>query len=764
MQGRDELQTSNVKLTDADAPFDIVWDDIGIAHVYAETVADAYRGMGYAAGSERLWQIHLSTAYANGQAAHLLGERFVPQDAIQRACNVDGAQTGLIDSDGDWIADAYLQGLNGAIDHLQVLPPEFAHAGATPRHFTREDVAARYRFTSWFQHKSWTEKMVLGRLIATHGTEYFRNHVLHFSETDAALIETLRDPLRELATEALPLAYPDFSHSRISGSNNWAVSGALSASGKPMLATDPHQPHSIPNTFFYVHLHAGDWDAFGAAFPGVPYFMMGYTRDIAWGLTTGFIDCYDVYIEHLQNGKVRSADGWADLTRRNERIKIKGGRHQDIEICRTGHGPILEHLTDQLGLSEHGLEGFRTALHWSLADIPTSAGALARLPLARSAEQFGEYLFENDVCPLVNNIICVDQQDHIRRFIATTLPARVGATGSVPLPGWNAQFDFPHSTAADLVVETDPDCGFALTANNDTMEDRGKYYIHNFPTHSARADRIRDILQSQQRFTVEDFKRAQLDLKDVRASKLAPMLADILHESNDSDVQLAADLLDAWDYQATADAAAPCVYYPFLDRAWHRKFMRSVLDDALLNALPLGAPGLNLFDPGHFLIDGSPWLAHAQGLKATIHSVMKGVVADVRRSLGDQPAQWRWDVLHQIQFSHRLAGHDPWSRLQLGPDPIAGAPTTLGMAMHMGPGPGAESDDIPCRVFHGPAFRLVVDLADPEHAAFVIAGGNGGADSPHALDHYQTWLQGDFYQLRLIREELNPTSVVTVAP
>ena len=97
------MQTANVKLTGADAPFDIVWDDIGIAHVYAETVADAYRGMGYAAGSERLWQIHLSSAYANGQAAHLLGERFVAQDAIQRACNVDGTQTGLIDSAGDWI-------------------------------------------------------------------------------------------------------------------------------------------------------------------------------------------------------------------------------------------------------------------------------------------------------------------------------------------------------------------------------------------------------------------------------------------------------------------------------------------------------------------------------------------------------------------------------------------------------------------------------------------------------------------------------------
>ena len=145
---------------------------------------------------------------------------------------------------------------------------------------------------------TFTEKMLLGRLMATHGVDYFRNHVLHFSDTDEELIEELKPYLQELDMGAVRLAYPEVraddqaraAITSLSGSNNWAVRGALSASGKPMLATDPHQPHSIPNTFFYVHLHAPDWDAFGAAFPGVPYFMMGYTRDVAWGLTTGFVD------------------------------------------------------------------------------------------------------------------------------------------------------------------------------------------------------------------------------------------------------------------------------------------------------------------------------------------------------------------------------------------------------------------------------------------------------------------------------------------
>ena len=750
------------KIPNADAPFDIVWDDIGVAHVYAKTVADAYRGMGYAAGSERLWQIHLSSAYANGEAAALLGERFVAQDALQRACNVDGRQTGLPPSDGDWIVDAYLDGLNAVVDGLADVPPEFRHAGAEPRHFTRADIAARYRFTSWFQHKSWTEKMMLGRLMAEHGVDWFRRHVLHFSADDERIVEELAPALRNLDMSPLRLAYPDAPISALSGSNNWAVTGQLSASNSPMLATDPHQPHSIPNTFFYVHLSVGDWDAFGSAFPGVPYFMMGYTRELAFGLTTGFVDCYDIYIEDIRDGQYRAPDGMRPLTTRTESIAVKGGSTRDVSILSTPHGPLLGPLTNQLGLSTQDASQFGAALYWSLADVPTSAGALAQLPLATSAAEFGEKLFEHDVSPLVNNIICVDRQNHLRRFIATTLPVRRGVTGSVPLPGWEATYDFRRSRANELVVEIDPACGYSLTANNDTMEDRGAFYIHNFPTASARADRIRQHLDAGSTFSIDDFTRMQLDLTDLRARELLPDLIDILATSDDADLVAATTLLRAWNHEARTDAAAPCIYYPFLDRVWYRRFMRGVLKNDLLKAIPTGAPGLNRFDIATFLADGSPWADHKPALVTEIQKTMKTVWRDVEKSLGDNPDTWRWGDLQQIRFEHRLAKQPTWSHLHVGPDPLGGSGTTLGMAVHMGPGPGnPDSEEIPCRVYHGPAYRLVVDLADPDHAQFVIAGGNGGRpDSPFATNQYSKWLRGEYYRLSLVRGELSPVEVL----
>ena len=741
----------------SDGPFEIIWDKLGVAHVWADTVADAYRGMGYAAGYERLWQIHLSCAYANGEAASLLGERFVRQDAMQRAFNVHGGSTDMPASPGDWIANAYLEGLNAYVSSLDEVPPEFRVAGAKPRRFSMRDIAARYRFTSWFQHKSWTEKLVLGRLMATHGVDLFRDHVLHFSEEDENQIDELRPVLTNIDPKMIELAYPEIEVPNLSGSNNWAITGDLSASGHPMLATDPHQPHSIPNTFFYVHLHAGDWDAFGAAFPGVPYFMMGFTNELAWGLTTGFVDCYDLFIEQVKEDQYRSGQDWKKVETRRETIGVKDQKDRVIEIKSTGHGVLLEPLMQELDMSQAELGVNQTSLYWSLRDVPTSAGALALLPTAKTATEFGDLLFEDGICPLVNNIICVDRQSNMERYIATTLPARKGVTGSVPLIGWELNHDFELATPQQLTVEKTPRSGYSLTANNDTMEDRGEFYIHNFPTHSARADRIKELLDEGSKFTVDEFCKMQLDLTDLRAKEVLPDLIAVLKTSEDIKVQQAVVVLENWDCRASMDSIGSCVYYPFLDRYWQRKYLYAVLEDELVKLLPLAAPGLNRFDIKTFNDARSPWKKHELKLNEVICGEMSLVMDRLTESMGSDVAKWRWGDLHQIAFWHRLRKHAEFEQLAVGPDPIGGSPTTLGMAVHMGKGPGKAKDgEIPCRVFHGPAYRLVVDLGDYTHARFVIAGGNGGrADSNFATNQYPSWLKGEYFTLNLKREEID---------
>ena len=737
-----------VEIPRCDAPFEICHDRLGIPHVYASTIADAYRGMGYVEGYERLWQIHLSCLYANGNAAEVLGERFLRQDLLHRAFDVPAARVGIPESEGDWIVDAYLDGLNAYVASLDAPPPEFAGTAAEPRPFTRADIASRYRFTSWFQARSWPEKMFLGRIMARHGVERFRMHAPLFSDADAAEVRRLTEPLRDLDLCPISLVYPD---AHFSGSNNWAVTGALTASGKPMLAMDPHQPHSIPNTFFYVHLHAPGWDVFGASFPGVPYFMMGYTRDLAWGLTTGMIDNYDVYIEEVDGDRVRTPKSWQPLQRRTETIAVRGGDAREYEVVSSPHGPLLEPLTHAMGMRDAPTGRFRTAIRWALAHNPTSAGALARLPLAKTAEEFGETLFENDVTPLVNNIIVVDRHDGLRRFIVATLPKRRGVTGVVPLAGWDARNDFEQTTAAELTVEVDPPRGYALTANNDTLGENAPFPIHTFAASSARADRIDELLRGRTGLTAADFEAMQADRKDLRAITLVPEFLPFLEDTGDRKLDILHDMLAAWDGQADPDAAAAAIHYTFLDRAWHCRFLVDTLGSDFA-AQPYAAPMLSRIEPSRY--PAPTWDADAVG--NTIRDVFREVFDALERELGD-PSRWSYGAIHQIQFWHTLRKRAPWEAMQVGPAPVGGSATTLAMGVHMGPGPGTDAGAgrVPQRVYHGPAYRLVVDLGDPNHCRFVIASGNSGRPgSRHATDHFETWLAGGHHTVTLLREEL----------
>ena len=745
-------------IPNCDGAFDICWDDLGIPHVYATTVADAFRGMGYVEGYERLWQIHLSCLYANGNAAEVFGERFVRQDVLHRAFDVSVQRHGVPKSDGDWIVDAYLDGLNGYVATLTEPPPEFAGINASPRPFTRADVAARYRFSSWFQARSWPEKMFLGRIMARHGIDRFRDHAPAFSDADAEAVATLGEPLGELDLAPIALINPALN---LSGSNNWAVTGHRTASGMPMLATDPHQPHSIPNTFFYVHLHAPGWDVFGASFPGVPYFMMGYTRDVAWGLTTGFTDNYDVYIEEVDGDRIRTPDGWSALDSRTETIAVRDDDARDFEIVTGPHGPLLENLTHALGMRGAPSGRFRTALRWALGHNPTSAGTLARLPLARTTEEFEGTLFENDVTPLVNNIIAVDRHNSLRRFIVATLPKRRDVTGVVPLPGWDARYDFAQSTAAELTVDVDPSSHFAVTANNDTLGDKAPFPIHTFAANSARADRVVELVGDRNGFTPADFEAMQADLKDLRAAALVPEFLPFIEGTGDPKLDAVHRVLADWDYRAESSSPAAAVHYTFLDRMWHCRFLvRSLGKDFAVQ--PAAAPSLNRVEPRYY--PAPAW--DQKLLTEAIREVYRGVHDDLVRELG-APEKWRYGAIHQVHFWHTLRKRAPWQDMQVGPVPFGGSGTTLAMAMHMGRGPGQDdpgADRVPQRVFHGPAFRLVVDLADPDHCRFVIASGNSGRPgSRHATDHFETWRSSEHHTVTLLRNELTVEETWRVA-
>ena len=336
----------------------------------------------------------------------------------------------------------------------------------------------------------------------------------------------------------------------------------------------------------------------------------------------------------------------------------------------------------------------------------------------------------------------------------------------VPLPGDHPGYHFEISKADELLVEVNPLKGYSLTANNDTMGQVGQYPIHNFPTFDARAKRIETLLKEQLgseltgKFTVADFTKMQLDLIDFRASELIPDILQTLdnqqnillksYQPANERLVLAQSLLSDWDYKASLDSKAACIFYPLLEKRSHIRFMKTILgNSALLSTLSSVAPSLNRFSIQNFMAEGSPWLQHRATLDEIICEDIGAIVDQLQSNYGDD---WSWGKIHQIRFGHTLRKHDPWQHMEVGLDPIGGSPTTLAMANHNPPKAGSIEQE----VYHGPAFRWVVDMADPLRFKFIIAGGNGGRpDSNYISDHYKSWLHGDYFDMSLVKDEIN---------
>lgn len=755
--GKAEKLSGTFRIPGISNPLEVLWDRWGIAHIFAASVEDAYAGLGFVSAYDRLWQIEIGRLYSTGRAASVLGERLLRNDAIIRTfVNPTGLE--VPKSDGDGIVDSYIHGVNGYIDQLDEVPAEFERAGIEPSHITAAEVAAKHRFSSWFQFNTWVNKIITAQLMAEHGHETWSPHLTRFSDGDKALFDQMQGNYQNLDPAAVRLVVTTAGGRAAgpqSGSNNWAMSGNHTRSGKPIVASDPHLQFGIPGTFYLAHLSAPGFDLVGASFPGGPFFPIGHTRNVAWGITTGFIDNSDIYIEELSDDatQYRTSAGWADLAVREEEIDIKGGEKRTLRIEEGAHGPLLEPLTELLDISPKPSHSQRTALKWVLGAHPTSAGALAKLPLSKNVNEFHENFYENGITPTVYNLICADTDNNIRRWIAGNFPKRKGVTGMLPFPAWDKVYDFEVALGDELIAAENPDAGFLATANNDTMKEQWDFPVQNYAVSSARVDRIREQLKDRDSVTISDTKSLQLDLLDTTARLAVPAILELVGGSKDAAVQKAAQVLSDWDFVASPMSAGACVYYSLQATRWHFDFVEDALaaeghDVSLLRWLP-AVGGIGYFSANNFLADTHQrWTAHRGLLSAKIENALKTSVAKLEELMGDDPSLWHWGEIHQVSFGHTLQREEAFAHLKLGPDPVGGAGTTVAMANYLG-------REAPFRSHHGPVFRMVVDLGDPASPSFVMAAGNSGRpDSPHTMDQQPLWLSGDYITIHLDRDEV----------
>jgi penicillin amidase len=762
-------------------PVTIRRDKWGIPAVEAETETDAAFGLGFCHGQDRAFQLEVIVRVTRGTLAELVGPDGLPADRMSRRIGFRRAADAMLaacEPDVQAVLVAYTAGVNaGATTGLPAGTHELAILSADRTDWEPADVFGFTKLQSFLLPSNWDVELARLRLLRADGPDAVRALDPVPPEWLPA-IGTL-GPASRLSEEAVAALEADLAAfakyaPRGGGSNNWAVAGGRTASGKPVLASDPHLAPSAPSPWYLASVRTPDWAVAGAAFAGSPVFPIAHNGFACWGVTAGLTDNSDFFLETLgPDGKsVREADGsFRPCEVRREVIRVKGGPDVVEAVLVTSRGPVLSPvlpgITDALSLRAVWLE-------------PLPLRGFLDAPRARSFEQFRRAFAHWPVLPL--NVAYADAAGHIGWQLTGQVPRRKAGFGTVPLPadapgvGWEPEcvpFD-------EMPFMADPAEGFLATANNVpsgraarvsgpvvdmgntgllTQAARQEPFLGIDYMDGYRAAVIAEELGKRGGWDVP----ACLALQRNQRSRPWEEIRDPVFAlaPADPDARLGLELLRDWDGHVTEDSPAAAVYELFVAELCVRA-ARAKAPKAWDQAVGGSGPGVlnhSLFADrrvGHLvrLVREQPTGWFPRPWADEMCDALGAVVKQLRASTGPGPAYWGWGHLRPLVLKHPVFGTVKRlaAAFNVGPVPIGGDANTVFQA---GCAPLTPTDP----THNIPNLRTAFDTADWANSRFVLAGGQSGNPcSPHYDDQFELWQAGEAIPIAWTPDEVIRTA------
>lgn len=764
-RGRLAQTSGNLRLPGLRVPVEVIRDHWGVPHIYAQNSHDLMFAQGFVHAQDRLWQMDFQRRLASGRLAEILGQAALPVDrwlrtiGLRRMAERDAT---LLNGDiGDDIRD-YAAGINAFIAQGK-LPLEFTLLRYHPEPWVPADTLAWVKLVAWNLSVNWESEILRAQLIARLGPELAAElEPDNASEwsciVPSGLEHTAMGALaQERAEQARAMAGPPAQHGL--GSNNWVVSGARTVSGAPLVANDLHQLMGLPCIWYENHLEGGDLHVSGCSFPGAPAIISGHNDYVAWGLSNGFPDVQDLYIEHLRrtgDGRVQYefAGEWHDAQVIRERIRVRGKGTVCEEVIVTRHGPIIN------GLAPESTGEEPLALRWSAAEPETIAHAYHYMNRARNCREFREAL-RYWTSPS-QNIVYADTRGNIGYTFPGRIPVRAKGNGTVPVPGWTGEYEWTgYVPFEELPHLENPARGYVATANNRVVDGDYPYHISCDYCSSDRACRIRELIEARERIDVAYACEMQLDQVSPGARRLAAYMGSL--QVDDPELAQVVHLMREWDGHLSAGSAAAAVHEVFAPR-----LMSLVLSGKLgdLTARYMGR-GINPLLADGSLLGFRAWewlqsivreprshwfdLGHGETRDDVMRQALREAVDWLKRELGPEIGDWAWGKLHKTTYAHTLGRVWPLgSFFNRGPYPLGGDYTTVcatGATQH----PEHNGD-----ASIGPSYRFVADVADWRRAVAQLAPGQSGQPgSPHYDDQIEHWLSGRPHPMLFAREDVD---------
>ena len=736
---------------------EIIRDELGIAHIYANNINDLMFAQGYVHAQDRLFQMELNRKVARGTLSEIIGIKALDSDRIARTMGYERVAKldwELFDESEQQIIIDYCHGINAYITSADFkLPIEFTLLKFKPEKWHPMDVASFSRLLISLLTWGWYDEIIRAKLIEAVGAAAAAElDNTYPKENPITLPKGIEFNILDVSGKFQAMKGPYMP--QISGSNAWTLSGNKTKTGKPFLCNDPHLTLKNPNIWYLNHLHCPDLHASGVTAPGLPMVQIGHNENIGWGITLSYTDIEDVFVEkftddtcttYIHEGKLN------DTTIIEEKIFVKGEKMPIIEkVYQTVHGTLISDVT--------GHSNMKLTLCSMAYQAGTSTKGWFLLNKAKNWNEFADAVKYITAPGL--NIVYADKDNNIGYYNSGKVPVRDKASASVPQPGWTGEHDWKAFIPFDEMPHSlNPQNGYIVTANHKIEPDDFPHFLGDIYMNGYRANRLEKMIQRKEKLEPKDFTEMQMDFYCTPGKLFAAHFKNLQMEN--AELQQYVDMLLAWDGVLHPDKIEGSIYKVAKLMTVKKLYGSAIHDNKLIDEL-LGRGYHAIFGPvNSFLGHNTPtllrilddadsfWLKAAGGKEKLLREGFKNAIDWLKLNYGVKTHKWKWGNLHAIVFPHALSVQPPLDKVfDVGPYPIGGDTDTPFQTFIMAAeGYGGE--------LAAPSYRQIIDFSDFDKSTVIMPLGNSGnMASPYYKNQLRDWFEGKDYPMCWTRKKV----------